>query len=649
MFFKLRYYEKNGISYKIKKDCVINNDGYYSDYVTTAIREKLRCTAADAECESVSFKLGFPKSVKSKIKAKTEWSDSDEAYAISVGKNTVVYAVGERGFIYAVATLMQLCECGELFGGLIYDYPYSTTRGYRAFLPPRAEFDVFRRVVDFLAYYKFNTIVLEIGGAMEYKTRPKINERWVEFCKEVKVYSGRTHEIQHKTYPWPKNSIHCDNGGGDILTHDECRELAAYCRSRGLEVIPECPTFSHCDYIVMAYPEIRERAGDMYPDTYCPNHPETYNIVFDVLGEVIDVFEPKMINIGHDEMYNIAKCPKCKNTPAPVLYANDVKKIKAFLDERGIKTMMWGEKLLNAHRNGQRFGGAGHDKGYKHVPALYPCRKLLPKDITMLHWYACSFDEKYDNVYHDNGFKVLFGNFGVLNLKNWAKRSLRGIGGGFTSNWGSYKDEYMQRNLQYLDLVSSAYAYWCDPVEYDLHGKEHHLFAAMRELYTKKCAEVKNPIFVTHTTDAKIKYGCFYDGVFIEDEKYLLGKYEIRYADGKVSYLPVKYGTNISSKSFENYMNSGNLREVACTTLPEKYGEGFVYRAVYENPNPDGKIVSISYLPDENKANLTVELIGFSVERKTESFTVDDDNFENESFAIDGGRTIANTKKVNKN
>ena len=645
MFFKLRMYEKNGKSYCISKGCVVNNEsGCYSDYIETVFNEKICHTKADAECREVTFKLGFPKSIKDKIKAKTDFSDSDEAYAISVGEKTVVYAGREGGFIFAVATLMQLAESCELMGGLIYDYPYSATRGYRAFLPPRSEFKVFREVVDFLAYYKFNKIILEIGGAMEYKKHPKINERWVEFCKEVKVYSGRTHEIQHKTYPWPKNSIHCDNGGGDILTQDECRELAAYCRSRGLEVIPECPTYSHCDYLVQAYPEIREMEGDMHPDTYCPNHPETYKIVFDILGEVIDVFRPKMLNIGHDEMYTIGKCPKCRNTPAPVLYSNDIKKIKAFLDEHGVKTLMWGEKLLNAHYKGQRYGGAGHGEGYQHVPALHPCRYLLPKDITMLHWYY-TFNEKYDNVYHDNGFDVVFGNFGIFYAKNWAKRVKAGVGGGFTSNWGSYLEEYMQRNAQYLNLVSSAYAYWTEPFEYDSYGKSHHLFATMRELFKLKCKKIKNPLYVTHTTDYNIPYNTFYDGVFIVDEKYLLGNYEIKYSDGSVCYLPVKYGTNISSRTFEDYINSANLREAAYTTMPEKYGDGFAYRAVYENPNPDGKIVSIRYVPSENKPDAEVELLGFSVERSFVDADVEYDNFEETGFAIDGGRTIGKKNK----
>ena len=32
-------------------------------------------------------------------------------------------------------------------------------------------------MIDLLVYYKYNSIILEIGGAMEYKRHPEINER----------------------------------------------------------------------------------------------------------------------------------------------------------------------------------------------------------------------------------------------------------------------------------------------------------------------------------------------------------------------------------------------------------------------------------------------------------------------------------------
>ena len=642
MFFKLNQYDKTEKAVSLSKSTALLTENLeYSEFITSVLSETGGC---GAPCSEISFTRGFPKRIKDKI---CEYSPSDEAYAIEIGKKTKVFSLSERGFIYAAATLAALSESGELYEGFLYDRPVCDVRGYRVYLPKRAGFDDFKKLVDFLAKYKYNAIMLEIGGAMEYKLHPEINKRWAEFCVETHAYSGKAHEIQHKTYPWHKNSIHTDNAEGDILTQDECRELAEYCRSRGLEVIPECPTLSHCDYIVMAHPEIREQEGDEYPDTYCPNHPGSYPLVFDILGEVIEVFKPKKINIGHDEAYSVGVCKRCKNTPAYVLYADDVKRINAFLNERGIEAMMWGEKLLNARSSGgDPIGGAGHGEGQAKVPALYPCRDLIPKNITMLHWYYV-FNPDYDNVYHERGLKTVFGNLSALAVKDWDERVKRGIRGGFVSNWGSFGEEYMQRNIQYFDLVSSAYAFWCE--NFGKMSREEQIFMTANELYRMKRQKIKNPLTITHTAHHRMKYKVFYDGVFIVDEDYMLGHHVVRYADGRCARLPVKFGTNIGAYRYDDYLRETSFREPIYSTMPRRYKDGFAYETVYENPYPDGEIVGISYEALENKRDIKVELISFSREYSAkelaESGTIHADG---EDFAWDGDKVKMNNKKEQK-
>lgn len=631
MFFKLDKYDRTCEKICFSKACEINCDGFeYADFLTESLRAITLRGEIAAVCTSVDFVSGFPKRIKDKIGT----ISSDEAYAIEIGKRTKIYSGDQRGFIYAVMTLCQLAESDELYCGFVYDAPVCDVRGYRVFLPKREGFEDFKRMVDLLAYYKYNAIMLEIGGAMEYERHPEINQRWAEFCRETHAYSGRTHEIQHKTYPWRKNSIHTDNAEGDILTKAECRELASYCRSRGLEVIPECPTLSHCDYIVMAHPEIREREGDEYPDTYCPNHPDTYPLVFDILDEVIEVFCPKEINIGHDEAYSISICKRCRKTPAPVNYANDIKKIKAYLDDRGVKTVMWGEKLLNAHSGREAIGGAGHGKGLAKVNALYPCRDLLPNDITMLHWYYV-FNPDYDKVYHERGMKMVFGNLNALDVEKWDERVRGGAKGGYVSNWGSFGEEYMQRNLQYFALISSAYAFW--HLGFGKLSREEKLHLTSRELYRLKRIKIKNPLTVTHTAYHNMKYKWFYDGIFIVDENFLLGEYVLRYSDGECARLPVKFGTNIGAYKYDDYLNEAAFREVMYTTMPERFGAGFAYECVYEDPRPDGELVGITYEPKSGKEDVKVELVSFSRTRKSETLFEGKRHFSGEAFAWDGG------------
>jgi len=99
---------------------------------------------------------------------------------------------------------------------------------------------------------------------------------------------------------------------------------------------------------------------DPFPDTYCPSNPKTYEIVFDILDEVIQVFKPKHIHIGHDELYTACVCERCKDKKPADIYAEDVRKISNYLAGKGVGTMMWGEKLLRARwdeRDGAKVGG----------------------------------------------------------------------------------------------------------------------------------------------------------------------------------------------------------------------------------------------------------------------------------------------------
>lgn len=592
--------------------------------------EYLRGTAARAlladaipECASVcrrlSFSLGIPENIRKQIKEQISVSGNDEEYAIVIGEETSVWAESMNGLIYGLSTLMQLADGDELTCRLIYDRPCSSMRGYRMYLPGRSSIGTFKKVIDLLAYYKYNIVMLEIGGAMEYKRHPEINAKWVEFCADVRRYSGRTHEIQHKSYQWEKNSIHCDNGDGGYLTQEECRDIAAYCHERGMEVIPECPTLSHCDYIVRAHPELRERENDYDPDTYCPSNPETYKIVFDILDEVIDVFSPKRINIGHDEMYSLAICEKCRDKDPADLYAGDITKIHDYLASKGVQTMMWGEKLLRAidAKSGARIGGWGdpHDCNgvtYRH-PTLYPCADKLPRDILMMHWFWTD-DPKLDDTYLDRDYKFIFANLSVIPCPDFRRRIDRGCVGGIVSNWGSNEDEYMQRNCQYYAMISTAYALWCDDYDDSVRGEIDD--KTIRECYRLHYKGKKHLIKVVHTTDCSIRYCVFYDGKFIDDAVYLLGHYELSYSDGTSVLFPVKYGTNISADKVEKMSGytipdccgCASFREVTSSTIPHVDGDSIYYECGFENPHPEKIVAGFRYIPAEGKEDFSVRV-----------------------------------------
>ncbi len=623
MFFKPRLNQLlDATPIRFSTDTVLElPDVAAAGYLQRVFAKLVASSAAVANaqvCPRVCFSIGFPEEIRTRISREVAFSGNREEYALLIGADVCrIYVREECGLLYAMATLEQLLDHGELCSRLLYDYPLCSVRGYRVYMPGRENIGIFKEMIDLLVYYKYNAIILEIGGAMEYKRHPEINEKWVEFCDDMRRYSNRAKEV-HKKYPYMKNSVHCENGDGSYLTQEECADIAAYCRERGLEVIPECPTLSHADYLLLPHPEFAEREGDEIPDTYCPRHPGVYEYVFEVLDEVIDVFQPKRMNIGHDEFYSMCLCDRCRGADPVDIFITDITRLRDHLASRGVGTMMWGEKLLKAiSPTGKHYGGWYDEKDYNgikfKVPDMYMCADKMPSGVTFLQWYWI-FGKHLDRVYHDNGYPMVFGNFTAISCEDFRERIDWGCKGGFVSNWGSNEEEYMQRNLQYYNLISTAYAFWSADYDYARRAELNEI--TMQENYRRHYSGKKNLIRVLHTTEHAIPFKHFWCGSFITDADYLLGHYELRYTDGTNALFPVKYGSNISCCRFgedkefnpDDGVSSSALHEVSGAALPRILDNTIYYECAFENPHPDKEIAGISYVPCEEKKDISVRV-----------------------------------------
>lgn len=607
-YFDFRYVRVMGEKICLSKDSVVlcENECYALTYMRRVIEEAEGDTAV-----SVNLIQHVPDSIKDKINA---YEDNDEGYVIEITNNTVnICSETHRGLIYGVSTIKQFIETGTVAPMILFDCPDKSMRGYRVYTPGNDLIDVFKDVIDTLVYYKYNTVMIEVGGAMEYEKHPEINEMWVKFCSEVNKSPYEAERIQLKTHPgWKKDSIHSENGEGSFITKAQMRDLVKYCRERELTVIPEVPSMSHSDYIVMAHRDLNERVEDTYPDTYCPSNPKTYEILFDILDEVIEVFNPEYLNIGHDELYTVGICDKCKDKTPVELYVDDIVKIYNYLKKRNIKTMMWGEKLYNIHLidpDGKPWatGGAGNDR----EPMLYPCRNFIPTDVIQLHWLWLRANEEQEKEISDLGFKSFYGNFLGPELENYRKRSAN-TDGGFVSNWGSFKEEYMQRNGQNFYLASTAYIFWNG--EYDSPMREYVYDITKKELYRRYLKSLGNEIIeITHTTELSRPYVSFYCGCFIVPEEHTIGWHVVTYEDGTVVKLPVIYGYNIRyaydrptmAKSTEAIPDAAI--EPIGASLPQKIGDKTFYKTAYRNPYPAKSIKTIVYEP---KNDVNVEVLG---------------------------------------
>ncbi|MDO4291929.1 MAG: family 20 glycosylhydrolase [Eubacteriales bacterium] len=568
-------------------------------------------TQGRAELEELSAEYGFSLPL------------GEEGHLILAQGDTVrVYGDSERGRLYGAVSLLRLTRGHSLPEQLFYSSPVCRLRGMKIFLPAREDIPFFQKFIDMLVYYKFNTVMIEVGGAMEYVRHPEINAAWVDYCREMGEYSGKTTEIQDRTFPWYKNAIHMENGGGSYLKQDQVRELADYCRQRQLEVIPEVPSLGHCDYLLLAHPELAERSNDPYPDAYCPSNPDTYKLLFDVLDEVLEVFSPRVVNIGHDEAYSIGVCERCRGRSGADLFAADVNRIADYLKARQVRTMLWGDKLLKDARvpDAGPFGGAEYpmyspafhreDGTYiGTMPATWQAIDQISSKTEILHW-NWGLSAQLEETFLERGFPVFYGNFDSYLFPDWRAHMEKPIEGAMISNWSTLNERILQRNGIFFNIAYAYEMFW-DPDyrEEDFEGLRERVLDSLYRLKNPErdrcvpCPEDRHPDFLEflYATDYHPDFQWFVDGVFPEDKKYRIGEIRLHYADHTSAVFPVIYGENIGYQgvSWERrrddrqdmYLVDDHLYETTFTTRPVREKEQTFYRYLVRNPHPERELV----------------------------------------------------------
>ncbi len=394
--------------------------------------------------------------------------DKDEGYLLRVEATGAVLAGHDhRGALYAVSSFIQLVspwghQSAFAREASLRDWPALPIRWVHLYLPGRDQLGFARRYLrDFLLRYKYNGIVLEVGGAMRLETHPEISAGWRRTVREWYAH-GETIDALAEGIPLGAAnrfaaSLHVGVGDGSYIEKDDVRQLAAWASQYGLEIVPEIQSLSHAYYIASVHREVAEDPDMAWPDSYCPSNPESYRILFDVMDEYIDVLKPKRVHIGHDEWRAGAFCSRCRGQDTGELYARDVAKIREHLDAKGIETWLWGDHFVDGHN---RFGKRWTEVG----PVLYDrpdtraARDRLAgrKPLHILNWSG----EAGDATFRTLGWPFIVGNFAGSEEKDWPGRVARsGTLGGEVSSWGAF-EEFILGKLQIPEATFSANLLW---------------------------------------------------------------------------------------------------------------------------------------------------------------------------------------------
>jgi hypothetical protein len=395
---------------------------------------------------------------------KTLRSLGPEGYILSVTANSAVVAANTgKGALFGLESLRQVIRNsdGVLSVQLmtVKDSPQYPFRGIKLYLPGRENITFFKRFVrDFVAYYKYNKIILELNANMLLERHPELNVGAVKFERSLNWSRLDRPPGIHMEY---QNSSHQDNADGGILEKAEVADLVSYMRQFNIEVIPELPSLTHAYYLLAGHENLAENINQPVPDTYCPLKPESYMIYFDVLDEYIEVIHPSIIHVGHDE-WRMEKdlCELCRGKDYGELYAADLTKIHDYLAKKGIKIAIWGDHLLESVTE-KEFQTWKSSIGYTYkIPgAMRPEQvlKLIPKDIIIFNWF---WDEiSNDMQVSDFGFKQVYGNMRA-DIDKWDERyNIKGVMGGAPSSWAA-TTEFNFGKDQLVDFLGCANLLW---------------------------------------------------------------------------------------------------------------------------------------------------------------------------------------------
>ncbi|GEM_PF-1142504 len=616
-----------------------------------------------------------------------------EGYRLSVTpQGALLQATTDRGLYYAAQTLLQLAAGAESLPCLtLTDWPDKPIRGVHLFIPERREIPFFKRFVsDFLSRLKFNTIFMQVAGGMEYKRHPEINKAWMEFARTVRE-SGRDTGMRpandSQTLARHQNCTHWDLCNGGTITQDEVRDLVAHCRAHHMEVIPEVQSLSHCYYLMLPHKELAEDRHAQFPDTYCPSNPQVYPYLFDVIDEVLDVFEPRVLHIGHDEWYTMCICPECRGKSAAKLFAQDVQRIHDHLARKGVRTAMWADRL-HPHHGGLGWRGAVVLSGY-FTDGREVCSAVseVPKDILAVNWSNQLPDAEV--YYREHGFEQILGNFNPGFPDYEARTRAPEILGGEVSTWvRTCERDYAQGLVRNMLLCAHALwtgrffddrvcadnkllrglldarrclhprtSPWLDPrrgstalslgrkanqvlparVDADRFTVAGVLFRMRKSGDGLRVVAVDSPrqaepvapdrveglsvgakaaslVFLHATSDNDIyrmPSKC-YRGALGEE----VGRYAVRYADGKRATVPVRYGEHVQTLRYAGGLAQTGVCYWALPVWQSADEQGrpvTLYAYEWINPRPQVKIASLDVEATRRATDVTLYLAGVTI------------------------------------
>ena len=238
-------------------------------------------------------------------------------------------------------------------------------RGLSIAAPNSDGLERFIRFVDEeLSAMKVNTIIFRVDYRYQYKSHPELVEENALSEEDIKqiVAISKKHNIQLVPQI-------------NLLGHQSWHSSV----SKLLELYPQFDETPH-----ISLPKEYKWPNDdgLYCKSYCPLHPEVHTIVFELVDELLEVFETDNFHAGMDEVFYIGddRCPRCSGKDKAELFAGEVTKIRNHLADNGKKLWIWGDRLIDGKTTGIGMWEASMNNTHRAID-------MIPKDVIICDWH----------------------------------------------------------------------------------------------------------------------------------------------------------------------------------------------------------------------------------------------------------------------
>lgn len=236
---------------------------------------------------------------------------------------------------------------------------------------------------------QFPVRAVQLYGATE-----KNIEDFERFVEHTLAPAGVTHVTVTLYYRFEYRS-HPEIVESPYTSVAVAKRMSDVCKKCGITIVPELDVPGHQSNVrrtedmpaplgmLRVHPDMLEPYGKGNSTlSVCTRHPLLRPIVYDMIDDLMEAFDTKVIHAGFDEVLDIGKCPRCRDASTATLIADLINDLNAHVRSRGGEMWIWGDRLLD----GTRFPTA--NVGYEtSLNGTAPAVDLISKDVVICDWH----------------------------------------------------------------------------------------------------------------------------------------------------------------------------------------------------------------------------------------------------------------------